>query len=48
MTDEVPPGLLFVPFHFADSPANVLTNPALDPGCKCAETKVCAVRMEVR
>jgi len=48
VTDEVPPGLLFVPFHFADSPANVLTNPALDPGCKCAETKVCAVRMEVR
>ena len=48
VTDEVPAGLLFVPFHFADSPANVLTNPALDPGCKCAETKVCSVRMEVR
>ena len=48
LTDEVPPGLLFVPFHFADSPANVLTNPALDPSCKCAETKVCSVRMEVK
>jgi len=48
VTDEVPPGLLFVPFHFADSCANVLTNPALDPSCKCAETKVCAVKMEVK
>ncbi|MBC8275353.1 MAG: formate dehydrogenase subunit alpha [Chloroflexi bacterium] len=48
VTDDVPPKLLFVPFHFADSCANVLTNPALDPGCKCAETKVCAVKMEVK
>jgi formate dehydrogenase alpha subunit len=48
VSDEVPPGLLFVPFHFADSPANVLTNPALDPSCKCAETKVCAVRIKVK
>jgi formate dehydrogenase major subunit len=48
VTDQVPPGLLFIPFHFADSCANVLTNPALDPSCKCAETKVCAVRMEVK
>jgi len=48
VTDEVPPGLLFVPFHFADSCANILTNPALDPSCKCAETKVCAVKMEVK
>jgi formate dehydrogenase alpha subunit len=48
VTDEVPPGLLFVPFHFADSCANVLTIPALDPSAKCAETKVCAVKMEVK
>ena len=48
VTDEVPPGLLFIPFHFPDSCANVLTNPALDPACKCAETKVCAVNMEVK
>jgi len=48
VTDEVPPGLLFIPFHFPDSCANVLTNPALDPACKCAETKVCAVKMEVK
>jgi len=48
VTDEVPPGLLFVPFHFADSCANVLTISALDPSAKCAETKVCAVKMEVK
>jgi formate dehydrogenase alpha subunit len=48
VTDDVPPGLLFVPIHFAESCANVLTNPALDPSCKCAETKVCSVKMEVK
>jgi len=48
VTDEVPPGLLFVPFHFSDSCANVLTISALDPSAKCAETKVCAVRIEVK
>jgi formate dehydrogenase alpha subunit len=48
VTDTVPPGLLFVPFHFADSCANVLTISALDPSAKCAETKVCAVKMEVK
>jgi len=48
VTDEVPPGLLFVPFHFAEACANVLTISALDPSAKCAETKVCAVKMEVK
>ena len=48
VTDEVPSGLLFIPFHFPDSCANVLTISALDPSAKCAETKVCAVRMEVK
>ena len=48
VTDEVPVGLLFTPFHFPDSCANVLTISALDPSAKCAETKVCAVRMEVK
>ena len=48
VTDEVPPGLLFVPIHFADSCANILANPALDQSCKCAETKVCAARIEVK
>jgi formate dehydrogenase major subunit len=47
VTAEVPAGVLFVPFHFDDACANVLTNPALDPACKMPEYKVCAVRMEV-
>jgi formate dehydrogenase major subunit len=48
VTDEVQPGLLFIPIHFPDSCANVLTISALDPSCKCAETKVCAVKLEVK
>jgi formate dehydrogenase alpha subunit len=36
-------GVVFIPFHYADSPANVLTNPALDPKAKIPEFKVCAV-----
>jgi predicted molibdopterin-dependent oxidoreductase YjgC len=33
-------------FHFAETPTNVLTSPALDPVVKIPETKVCAVRVE--
>jgi anaerobic selenocysteine-containing dehydrogenase len=47
VTSEVPPGLLFVPFHFAEACANVLTNPALDPASKMPEYKICAARMDV-
>ncbi len=48
VTNEVPPGLLFVPIHFPDSRANALTISVLDPKAKCAETKVCAARMELK
>jgi formate dehydrogenase alpha subunit len=48
VSDNVPPGLLFTTFHFPDASGNALTNPALAPGAKCAGTKVCAVRMEVK
>jgi len=48
VTDEVPAGLLFTPFHFPDSCANVLTISVLDPSAKCAETKVCASKIEVK
>lgn len=40
------PGVVYMPFHFADSPANLLTNTALDPISKIPEIKVCAVRIE--
>jgi assimilatory nitrate reductase catalytic subunit len=47
VTEAVRPGAIFVPFvKLADSAANFLTNPALDPGSKIPEYKVCAVRVE--
>jgi formate dehydrogenase alpha subunit len=46
ITRRVPPGVVFIPFHFAESAANVLTNPALDPVAKIPEYKVAAVRVE--
>jgi predicted molibdopterin-dependent oxidoreductase YjgC len=46
VSNKVKPGLLFVPFHFAESPANVLTNAAADPVAKIPEYKVCAVKIE--
>jgi formate dehydrogenase major subunit len=43
---DVPPGLVFIPFCYAEAPANVLTNPALDPDGKIPEFKFCAARVE--
>jgi formate dehydrogenase alpha subunit len=48
VTDNVPPGVLFTTFHFPNAGGNTLTNPALVPGAKCAGTKLCAVKMEVK
>jgi len=45
-TPSLPPGLAFMAFHWADAPANELTNPAVDPVAKIPEFKVCAVRAE--
>jgi predicted molibdopterin-dependent oxidoreductase YjgC len=39
-------GQIFIPMHFREAAANLLTNPALDPYAKIAEFKVCAVRVE--
>ncbi len=38
-------GTVFVPFHFAEGAANMLTNAALDPVAGIPEFKVCAVRL---
>ena len=43
VTEASPPGVVFMTFHFAESPANILTNPKLDPISKIPEFKVCAV-----
>jgi formate dehydrogenase major subunit len=48
VTERVARGTIFVPFHFSESCANVLTNPVLDPASKMPEFKVCAVKEEVR
>jgi len=39
-------GTVFIPFHFAESAVNLLTNAALDPVAKIPEFKVCAVKIE--
>ncbi|MGR5308379.1 molybdopterin dinucleotide binding domain-containing protein, partial [Vibrio mediterranei] len=39
-------GVVFVPFHFAETAANKLTNTATDPYAKIPEVKVSAVRLE--
>jgi predicted molibdopterin-dependent oxidoreductase YjgC len=46
LSTTVGPGVLFVPIHFGESPANMLTNPACDPVAKIPEFKVCAVNIE--
>jgi formate dehydrogenase alpha subunit len=45
-TERVRSGLVFMPFHFVESNANILTNPAHDPIVKIPEFKVCAVNVE--
>ncbi len=46
VTGVSPRGVVFMNFHFAESPTNLLTNSALDPVSKIPEYKVCAVRIE--
>jgi formate dehydrogenase major subunit len=45
-SDAVQRGCVFIPFHFREAAANVLTNDALDPYGKIPEFKFCAVRVE--
>ncbi len=45
VTDTAMKGVLFMPFHYEDGPANLLTNSALDPEAEIPEYKVCAARI---
>jgi len=45
LTSSIREGTVFMPFHFLESRANILTNPAFDPIAKIPEYKVCAVRL---
>ncbi|MGR5129713.1 formate dehydrogenase subunit alpha [Photobacterium swingsii] len=46
VTKRMQVGVVFVPFHFAESPANRLTTTATDPYAKIPEFKVAAVKLE--
>jgi formate dehydrogenase alpha subunit len=46
VSDQVPPGVVAMPYHFHEAPSNLLTNNALDPLSKMPELKVCAVAVE--
>lgn len=46
VSDRQARGQIFMPMHFREAAANILTNPALDPYAKIASFKVSAVRVE--
>ncbi|HQL58553.1 MAG TPA: formate dehydrogenase subunit alpha [Methanoculleus sp.] len=46
VTPDIMKGVMFMPFHFAECAANILTNNALDPIAKIPEFKACAVKVE--
>lgn len=45
LTERCQRGTVFLPFHFREAAANLLTNPELDPVSKIPEYKVCAVQI---
>jgi formate dehydrogenase major subunit len=44
---DVPEGMVFMPFCYAEAAVNLLTNPALDPFGKIPEFKFCAARVSL-
>lgn len=46
LTTSCPQGLVFIPFHFKEAAANLLTIDTLDAVSKIPEYKVCAVKVE--
>jgi predicted molibdopterin-dependent oxidoreductase YjgC len=45
VTGRSPEGTVFIPFHFAEAAANVLTDNRLDARAKIPDYKVCGVRI---
>jgi formate dehydrogenase alpha subunit len=45
ISDRLPPGVVFMTFHFKEAAANLLTLDALDPVAKIPGYKVCAVKI---
>ncbi|HTY14097.1 MAG TPA: formate dehydrogenase subunit alpha [Methanoregulaceae archaeon] len=46
VTKGIKNGVVFIPFHYVECAANLLTNNVLDPLAKIPEFKACAVRIE--
>lgn len=46
ISTHLPPGLAAMPYHFRETPSNLLTNTAQDPYTHMPELKACAVRVE--
>lgn len=46
VTQDIIPGVLYMPFHYAEAAANRLTNAALDPVAKTPEFKVAAASIK--
>jgi predicted molibdopterin-dependent oxidoreductase YjgC len=45
VTEKTTVGVVFIPWHFAEAAANLLTNDALDPQALIPEFKACAVQV---
>ncbi|MEJ5224451.1 MAG: formate dehydrogenase subunit alpha [Anaerolineales bacterium] len=45
VTEKTTVGVVFIPMHFHEAAANLLTNDALDPQAKIPEFKACAVQV---
>lgn len=46
VTEDIKVGEVFIPFHFKEHPANILTNNAVDSVSKIPEYKACAVKVK--
>jgi predicted molibdopterin-dependent oxidoreductase YjgC len=47
ISTKISPGVVFIPMHFAEAAANLLTIDTLDPQAKIPEYKACAVNIQV-
>jgi formate dehydrogenase alpha subunit len=48
VTERVPNGVIFIPFHYVESAANILTNDVVDPVSKVPEFKVSAAKVKAK
>jgi len=46
VSDKVKEGVIWMPFHFAESPANLLTNDAFCPISRIGEYKACSAKLQ--